>query len=340
MDSPVSSSSAWMRAVMQMFAAEGVDLPRLFADTGIDIARLDMPHVRFGFEEVNRLWARAVELAGKPTLGLDRQLAARYVNFDLSVPAMWPGPTLLAGIEGLTRYLHLIGDSSAFTIQTELAGAWVQLDNGSDPRMPRQRVEYGLLTFLMLCRRVTRRPLKPLAIELVFPEPPDLHPYLMAFACPLRFSQPATRLMLGQEDLHLPLAAAGAPLFALHEKVIEERLARLDRARTRWRAGTEVIHRLHLGEPRLADIARAMGTREPLLERALAAEGSDYARLLDEVRHDLAVHYLAEPGFPLARVPALLGLADEAALAAACKRWFGMSPVQYRQLHPADSVPH
>jgi AraC-like DNA-binding protein len=336
MDLPVTSSSAWLRGVMQMFASQGVDLPRLFEQADVDIAWLDQPHQRFGFEAINRLWCGAVAASGRPTLGLDRQLASRYVDFDLSAHAMWPGPTLKAGLEGLARYLHLIGDSGAISIQIELHGAWIRADHGSDPRLPRQRVEFGMLTLLMLCRRVTHHPIKPLAIEFVFPDPPDLHPYLMAFACPIRFGQPATRILLRQEDLELPLAAAGAPLFSLHEKVIEERLARLGRQRTRWRAGAEIIHRLHLGEPAPAEIARAMGTREALLARALAAEGTDFARLLDEVRHDLAVHYLAEPGFPLTRVPDLLGLPDAAALAGASRRWFGMTPVQYRQLHLAD----
>jgi len=339
MDLPVTSSSAWLRGVMQMFASQGVDLPRLFERAGVDIAGLQQPHVRFGFEEINRLWQGAVAASGRPTLGLDRQLADRYVDFDLTAHSMWPGPTLRAGLEGLARYLHLIGDSGAITVHVELSGAWLQADHGSDPRLPRQRVEFGMLTLLMLCRRVTHHPVKPLAIELVFPEPPDLAPYLMAFACPLRFGQPVTRMLLRQQDLALPLAAAGAPLFALHEKVIEERLARLGRQRTRWRAGAEIIHRLHLGEPAAAEIARAMGTREALLARALAAESTDFARLLDEVRHDLAVHYLAEPGFPLTRVPALLGLADAAALAAASRRWFGMTPIQYRELRLADRAP-
>lgn len=334
-----TSSSAWLRGVVQMFASQGVDAARLFEQAGIDIARLHQPHMRFDPAEVGRLWALAVAASGNTTLGIDRQLAARYINFEFATQAMWPSHALQGGLESLARYLHLTGDFASFTIEPQLGGTWLALEHGKDPATPRQRIEFGLLVLLTLCRRVTRKPLRPLAAEFAHPDPGDYHPYRMAFACPLRFGQAANRLLLSEEDMALPLATSEPSPFAAQERVMEERLARLGRARHSWRVSEELIRRLHLGEPRASQIARSLSLSEAALHQRLRAEGTSFERLLEEVRHDLATHYLREPAYPLAQLPALLGFATASApFEAACKRWFGLAPAACRQLLAAERV--
>jgi AraC-like DNA-binding protein len=331
----ISSSSGWLRGVVHIFAAQGVDTPRLFGEAGLDISRLEQPHMRFTAAEVNRLWSLAVTASGQPALGIDRPLAQRHINYDLAAQAMWPSPYLRGGLESLSRYLHLIGDAAEFTLQPELGGAWVTLVHGNDAHTPRQRVEFGLLTFFLLCRRVAHTPLRPRAVEFTAEEPADFHPYRMAFAAPLRFGQQANRMLLADEDLALPLPAA-ASLFAVQEQVLEDLLARRGHQRFSYRAGEEMVRRLHLGEPRPAEIARNLSLAEPTLHQRLRAEGNSFERLLEDVRHDLASHYLAQPAYPMTRLPALLGYSSAPLFHTACKRWFGAAPAACRHLLLGD----
>ena len=332
---PISSSSAWLRAVIQLFASQGIAPASLFEEAGLDMARLKKRHERFGTEEINRLWELAVARSGQPALGLDTELARRFINFDIAAEAMWPSPSLHAGLENLSRYLLLIGDSASFTLNAERTDCWLLLAHGGDGRSPRQRVEFGMLALLLLSQRVTRRPLRPLAIDLVFPEPPDLHPYRMAFQCPLRFGQPANRMRLGREDLALPITSATESLFALHERLIEDRLARLGKARTSYRASEEIIRRLHLGEPQRRDVARRLDLSDAALEQRLRTEGNSFEELLDGVRLELAQHYLSEGSHTLGHIAGLLGWNTQSPLTAACRRWFGVAPSQYRQRRAA-----
>jgi AraC-like DNA-binding protein len=334
-----TSSSAWLRGVIQIFATQGVDAQRLFDEAGVDMARLKHPHMRFSADEVSRLWRLAVEWTGQPALALDRQLAARHINFDIAAQAMWPGPDLRSGLQALARYLHLIGDAAEFSLEPELGGAWMVLAHGLDGASPRQRVEFGMLTLLMLCRRVTHRPVRPQAVEFAFPEPQDYHPYRMAFGGPLRFGQPTHRMLLGDEDLALPLPTSPS-LFALHEQVIEERLARTGHLRYTWRTSEAIVRRLHLGQPQAAQVARELDLAEATLQQKLHAEGTTFERVLDEVRHEMAARLLAEPAYPLVRVPALLGFPSPALLAEACERWFGMTPAACRHALTGDRAAH
>jgi len=315
-----------------MFASQGVDVPRLFEAAGLDIALLEKPDARFAADDVTRLWDLAVAWSDKPALGLDRELASRYVNFDVVGYAMLSSPNLRAGLESFARYLSLISDAATFEVQPERRGAWLILGHmGNTLRIPRQRQEYGLLALLMVARWLTRHELRPLAVESIFPEPADFHPYRMAFECPLRFDQPATRMLLATSDLELPIPSRNASMYALHERVMESRLASLGNARTSYRVSEEIVRRLHQGEPRREDIAASLALTDRTLQRRLHAEKTSYQQLLDEARRELARKYLADEHYSLGQIADLLGFVDQSNFFRATKRWFGMPPGQYRQ---------
>src|SRR5690606_29853705 len=100
-----TSSATWVKGIADMFASQGLDLPRLFSAAGIDIAQLQQPDARFDAEEISRLWELAVAWSGNPALGMDRELTSRHVNFDLVVYVMLASPTLKAGLKSFARYL-------------------------------------------------------------------------------------------------------------------------------------------------------------------------------------------------------------------------------------------
>jgi AraC-like DNA-binding protein len=325
-----SSSAAWIKGVVNMFAFHGVDPDRLFRAAGLDIGRLREPHMRFTSLEVSRLWNVALEWTGEPALGLDTEEARRFVNFDISAHAMWPGPTLADGLQGLSRYLHLIEDVAMFDVQPVLEGAWVHILNGAADDAPRQRIEFGVLALMMLCRHVTGvHALKPLQMEFFSPDPPDFHPYRRAFGCPLRFGQPAMRLLLANETLALPLARTTSP-HDLQEHVLERRLARMGHQRMSYQASVVIIHGLQDGEPTPTTVARELGLTEKAMAQRLKAEQTNWDRLLDECRDELARAYLGDANYAIARIPALLGYNSAADFNAACRRWFGMQPAHFR----------
>jgi AraC-like DNA-binding protein len=67
-----------------------------------------------------------------------------------------------------------------------------------------------------------------------------------------------------------------------------------------------------------------MSTRT--LSRRLQEEGSSHQKLLDELRHSLAVRYLDDDRRTIAEVSFMLGFADPSAFSRAFKRWSGQSP--------------
>ena len=318
-----------MRSVVQLFAAQGAEPSKLFHEAGLEIERLSLPHTRFTVDEVTRLWNAAVAITGQPHLGLDRELARRFLNFKFGERAMSAGPHLWGGLQSLSRYLTLIGDSTAFSLERERGDCWLELVRWPELGMPRQRIEFGLMAFFLLCEHVTHRRLRLVEAEFGFPEPADFHAHRMAFQCPMRFDQPVSRIRFGREDLALPVVSPAKTLAALHERVIEKRLERLGGARTSYRASEEIIRRLHLGLPTRGDVARSLGLSDAVLQQRLRAERYSFEALLDDVRRELAAVYFAQPHYAPMRIAGLLGWHNAAELSAACKRWWGALPAQY-----------
>ena len=326
-----TSSAAWVRGIAELFMAEGLPVAQLCAQADIDLASLQHPHTRVDVDRVSRLWEAAAQHHDRPGLGLDRQLAARYGNLDLVGHALASGPNLLEGFRHLNRQMALISDATTFSMERDPRGYWMVLSHiGASRPIPRQRVEFAVLTLLTLCHWLTRRDLTPLAVDLITPPPADDARYRTAFGLLPRFGQPTNRFLMSEADLLLPIPTHNPSLWALHEKLVETELGQLGPSQVSARVRTEIARLLRLGEPRREDVAAQLHMTDRTLQRRLHAESANYQQLLDDTRCELARQYLSDPRRNLAEVADLLGFADQSNMFRACKRWFGMPPGQYR----------
>jgi len=330
---PRTSSAAWVRGTTDMMAAEGLPVAELCSEAGIDLVALQQPHARVGVDRISQLWDLAVARSGRVDLGLCPQLTARYGNVDVVGYALASSPNLLVGFQHLTRHMAVISDCTAFGLEHEAHGYWFSIAHiGGTRPVPRQRVEYALLTLFTLCGWLTRRELKPLAVELTTPQPsPGSEArYEKAFGLMPQFAQRASRILLTEADMLSDIPTHNPSLWAMHERLVENELDQLGHSLASTRVRTEIARTLHTGEPRRDDIAARLHMTDRTLQRRLQAESATYQQLLDDTRCELARQYLSDPRRNLTEVADLLGFADQSNMFRACKRWFGMPPSQYR----------
>lgn len=329
-----TSSAAWVRGIADMFAAQGLPAAALCAEAGIDLPTLvNEPQTRVDVDRVSRLWEAAALRHGQPGLGLSRDLAARYGNVDLVGYALASGPNLLVGFEHLQRQMALISDATCFEMARDPRGQgyWLTISHiGATRPVPRERIEFAVLTLFTLCCWLTRRELQPLAMDLTTQPPQDDRPYREAFGVLPRFGQPTSRFLLSEAALRSPIPTHNPVLWALHERLVETELNQLGQTLTSTRVRTEIARVLHRGEPRRDDIAARLHLTDRTLQRRLQTESVCYQQLLDDTRRELARQHLGDERHSLAEIADLLGFADQSNLFRACKRWFGMPPGQYR----------
>jgi AraC-like DNA-binding protein len=73
-------------------------------------------------------------------------------------------------------------------------------------------------------------------------------------------------------------------------------------------------------------MAGKLGLSHPSLYRALKAEGVTFETVLDDLRHRMALHYLAGEKVSVNETAYLVGFSDPTAFSRAFKRWTGRSP--------------
>jgi AraC-like DNA-binding protein len=332
-----TTSAIWVKGIAEMLAAEGLDVRALFAAAGIDPAALDGPGARLQSEKISRLWELAVERSGNPAIGLAQHHVARPASFEVVGYAMMSCADLCGAFERLIRYLLILSDALTMTMSEEHAGYRMTfLLFGGDRPVPRQRIEFILVTLIAFCRWISGRDVHPLAIELAYPAPADPAPYRAAFRCPVAFDAPRNSVLFARADLTAPLPTSNRLLADLHERFAGEYLKHFDHAQTSFRAREVIIRRLPDGEPRRDQVAGELCMSERTLRRRLEEEATSFVQLLDSTRRELAEQYLGRLHLPLAQAAYLLGFADQSSFFRACRRWFDLSPAKYRsQLHLA-----
>jgi AraC-like DNA-binding protein len=65
-------------------------------------------------------------------------------------------------------------------------------------------------------------------------------------------------------------------------------------------------------------------------------EGTTFERVLEELRHKLALHYLNGKKVTVSETAYLVGFSDRTAFTRAFKRWTGSSPAAIKQCVPGD----
>ncbi|WP_121256375.1 AraC family transcriptional regulator [Nocardioides ferulae] len=137
-------------------------------------------------------------------------------------------------------------------------------------------------------------------------------------------------LLLDVAQLRRALPLANPQSLALAEQLCRDVVERRRRSSgTASRVRVLVAQRLASGA-QAAEVATALGLSERTLRRRLAAEGTSYQRLLDEVRESLAVELLGTGLLSVDDVAHRLGYAEASTFIVAFRRWTGQTPGSLR----------
>lgn len=326
-----TTSSSWAQGIVQSLESAGVDCRQLFGELGLDYSALNDPDARFAQDDMTRLWQRAVAVSGNPAIGLDMARQVRPAALNVVGYALMSSCNLKEGFARLVRYQRIIAEGADLDFQPCAEGYRLSLTILGDRLPPaRQSAEGSLAGCLTFCRWLSGTMLRPLEVSFQGPPPDDLEPYRQLFQEPLRFEAQRYALLFRQADVEMPLPTANEALAQLHDRFAGEYLSRFADTRVLHRTRQILCRLLPQGEPRREIVAQALCLSERTLQRRLQEEGSTFQQLLDDTRRDLAVQHLAQPDLAPLEIAYLLGFADPSNFYRAFKRWFGMTPGEYR----------
>ncbi|MDP2310226.1 MAG: AraC family transcriptional regulator [Pseudomonadota bacterium] len=330
-------SGASIVALVAYAKMRGADLAPTLAELGL--ARLDLtnPESRVELPASDHLWNHAAALSGDADFGLSFAGRMDLDAFHLVGHLAASSRTLGHAIERIVAFSRLLHDAG----RTEIARldgertAFFPGCRGLTPPPSRHIAEFSTASVVLLARLITGEPgWCPVEVRFQHAAPLTHAAHTRLFGVAPVFGAPETLLVLDPRALALPVRVSRPSAVGQYlEGYARTLLARLPEAKDDAPAAVRraLLTGLTQGRVGVDDIAARLGTTPRTLQRRLAAEGTGFAALLDEVRREVAERYLGDPALPLAEISFLLGFGDPSNFQKAFRRWTGTSPGAWRE---------
>ena len=326
------SVHAWsLPYLLSWVERRGADVSMLRRLLGLSAA--DDPDARVPERLVQAAWQLAATLTREHAIGILVAESLPRGAIDLVEYAFRSIATLGDGLERLARYGRLLSDRAAARTEANEANVlFLVRDVGRTPLHP-ARAEFALAIGMKLARDGTGYDIVPRRVSFAHPAPADDHEHRRFFGTRVRFSAGSNALLLHARDARRPLLDADDALAAIVRRRLERVMAIQDArpsgpfaARVR-RVLVESLGRASVTPEAMAE---ALGTTRRTLSRRLAAEGTSFRELHDEVRAEFARIMLEDQGSSVADVAFFLDYSETAAFHRAFRRWTGHTPGEFR----------
>lgn len=319
-------------AGLVMFAlSRGLTMQEILAATGLEAAQLADPDGWIPLDNAIRVWELMDRRFPDQPLGLEAAALARGSIWGAVNRGFAFAPTVGDAVRIAVRYVGLISSGSRAQILSVDEGMAYQLEVPPRLRAMGHAVDLSLVHFLTsLCPGAERS--RILRVDLEHAPRGPIAAYEAAYRVPLRFEQPASRVLIAHADWDAPRPAGDPALLASMRVLLEASLAELGLGREAdlapmHRAITECAARGEYAVPR---VARAMNVSLRALHRLARTHDLRIGALLERTREANARRFLADRSLTVEEVAFLLGYSEERAFTRAFKRWTGRTPAQHR----------
>lgn len=239
--------------------------------------------------------------------------------------------TVLGGLESIARYLHVHSPAMKLTVArtTEADVGFTYEITDPPPLEIPQGYELSMADAVRMIRLLGGPDARPSSVSFVHGQLGSDAAYREALGCTVLFGQPSCGFELPLELADRRIQGADAETRRIATKYMEAQYVPSSAALSE-RVAELARKLLPTGQCSAEVIADELAMHPRTLQRRLADEGLSCQELIERVRRNQAAKYLAEPGLHLSQIAGLLGYAEQSTLNRSCRRWFGMTPRQYR----------
>jgi AraC-like DNA-binding protein len=303
----------------------------LFRTAGIEPKIISDPRAHIARRQSDLLIRTLAARIPDPAFGLQAARCWHPSNLGALGYAWLSSSTLRTALGRLVRYWRVvIADVTAALDESPQGVAFVHRPPPLDPALDTIRGDMVLAILYDMCRSNFGSALRPARVAFRRAAPAAAGPYEAFFGCPVSFGADANRLLIGAAQADQPLPSGNRELAAIHDRVLVEQLARVDKSDIMARFRASLLERLSSGDVSEDNLARDLNMSRRSLQRRLAEAEATYQSLLDGTRRDMALRYLEDPAQSATDIAFLLGYSQQSAFTRAFRRWTGMSPSQYR----------
>jgi AraC-like DNA-binding protein len=325
-------AAGFARELMELAVSKGASRQELTERSRIDPAELHDQDNRIPFTKYVALMRAAKELCNDPALALHFGETIDLSEMTFVGQIGSASGTMADDLAQLNRYAPLAIEIDGGGDRYQLAridGQLWMVDTRPNPNDFPELTESSFARAVCGMRRwFGDRPVVK-SIHVTHAEPAYRAEYDRIFRVPVVFKSDRNALVLSDDAWStlrsaLPSSRSASAVLAAHAEALLERLE--SSKSTRGRVESLLMPVLHTGDASMDMIAGKLGLSRQTLFRRLKAEGTTFEKMLDELRHKMALHYLSGKKVSVNETAYLVGFSDPAAFSRAFKRWTGSSP--------------
>ncbi|WP_430460948.1 AraC family transcriptional regulator [Thalassolituus sp. LLYu03] len=326
-----TTSGAWVRLLLRGAAHLNLPSNGLLAAAGFDDGQqaesaLADPQLRLPQAQITALWQSMQQAYGGDDLALQIGRGFDPAQAPVISYALRSSTNVRQAVERLLRFHQLIGEALVLRVSEQDGGLMIRVQPGQP--VPDLSVQTALVAIAGVLHWLL--PERPLALTVTMrrPAPAQTEPWTQWFGQPVGFAARADTLSLSAALLATPLQAQVRG--SEHDRAAAQAMAALREQKAMAHIRYWLEQALQLGEPDREWVARCLGVSVSTLQRRLRVHGESFRSLLEDTRQQLALRLLAQ-GVGLNEIALRLGYQEQSNFQRAFRRWFGMTPGQWRR---------
>ena len=322
-----------LNLMCQILKSYDIDADAILHEAGINPAVLSDFNARVFIAQRTKFHQLAFEAIPNPNFALEAGQYWHPTQLGALGYAWMTSSTLRSAFDRLARYARIVIGTANLTIEESKEGLSLNIDFANESYVPRFRIDGSLAVILAMIRCNAGQDFNPQSISFRHDAPENSADFEALFQCPVIFGSEIDGLTISIEDADKPRASSNTQLAQLHDQLLIEYVAKLDKGNVVEKVKLAVINQLGSGYISDAIIAETLFMSERTLQRRLQENKTTFKILVNKVRLDLADKYLRDSSLSLTEIAYMLGFSEMSAFSRAFKRWSGQSPSDYRVAH-------
>ncbi|WP_182359966.1 AraC family transcriptional regulator [Tomitella gaofuii] len=310
----------------------------LIRAAGLDVASLSQQDRWVPAESVAQLLEHAAAATRKADFGLRLAALRTLSNLGPLSLAMREEPDVRRALQMLIRYERMYNEAlhTRMVESNGIATIRIRIDVGgtAEAACP-QSVDLAVGVVHGVLAEFAGPGWRPVSVSFTHPEPADISTYISTFRTVVKFGQEFNGVVLYSSELDAANPQSDPLMRPYAHRFLDDAASNHETSPTgRVRDLIEML--LPTGRCSTDQVARSLGVDRRTVHRWLAAEGSTFSSVLDDVRADLAAHLVTNPRNSMTDVSAMLGFSASSNFSRWFKTRFGVSPRQWRSLRAME----
>ncbi len=322
--------------LLEYLESEGLDPKDILDRVGIPQSALENTKTRFPKQKFQTLWQVASEVTGDPAIALRVSTLVKANTLGIIGYLASASESVRNAFELVKGLTPLLWEDFECDLESDDEVAFIRCATGKDQQAGRFTTEYAIGLTVTISRALWAGGSEPLEARFSYPAPDYADEYERILRIPIRFDADEDGVLFPISMMDSLNPSADAALRQLLERYAADQLASIPTsARFPQRVRACILSMVPLGNLTADGVAAQFNMSNRTLRRRLQEEETSYQEILDDVRAELARHYLTKEKREIDEVAFLLGFSDPSAFTKAFRRWTGQTPADFVRTNSA-----